>query len=149
MARQNPVVINFSGGEIDDYALARVDLQGYETCAETLLNVTLTSRGAMELAPGTLYIGTMPGVSILRPWKFTIGSSYMLELSDELVRFVFDDGYVSLDGAAASVGTWSDESAAPPAGGDPAPDGGTADITAGEEYDFRGYLLGNEGYLIP
>lgn len=124
--KANLQLTNFLGGEVDQYTLARTDLAIHSSTAETLENVYLTARGAMELAPGTIYIGETPSsaVALVRPWAFSLDSAFCLELSENLVRFISDEAYVSLEGAAATVATFTDESAVAPAGGDPAPSGG-------------------------
>ena len=127
-SKQNGQIVNFTAGEWDQYSLARTDMSDHANAAETLTNIYLTTQGAMELAPGSEYLAATPGngVAILRPWALALDASFCIEFSDELVRFisVTDAAYVSLTGAAATVGTFSDESDVMPTGGDPPPEGG-------------------------
>lgn len=127
MASSKNPVIGFLGGEVDGITLARVDLDIAPQTARRLENVYLLSQGGMELAPGTKYIGETPDDQRvwLRSWVFDQDESYCLEWSDSLLRFIFGEGYVTLAGAVATVGTFTDESAAPSGGGDPPPDGGS------------------------
>ena len=126
MASQSrPSVVSFSG-EVDDYTLARIDLDIHPTTAERMENVYTVEQGAMELPPGTQFLRATPGngLSVLRGWVSGISDAFCVEFSDELLRLIEGDGYVTLTGAAATVGTFSDESAVTPSGGDPAPEGG-------------------------
>jgi hypothetical protein len=126
-SKQNGQIVNFTAGEWDQYSLARADLSDHANAAETLTNIYLTTQGAMELAPGSEYLAATPSnsVAVLRPWALSLDASFCLELSEMLVRFisVTDGAFVTLAGADATVGTFSDESGAISPGGDPAPDG--------------------------
>lgn len=125
-AKTNPEIVAFTGGEVDKYTLARTDLAIHSSTAETLENLFLIEQGAMELAPGTIHIGETPssGVSLVRPWAFSLEAAFCLEISANLLRFITGTGYVLLTGAAATIGNFADQSAAPPAGGGAPPAGG-------------------------
>lgn len=125
MATQSKSAVVSFLGEADSYALARVDFENHASLGERFENVFLIEQGAMELAPGTQFLRATPsnGLAIVRPWVFSIESAFALELSDELVRFIEGDSYVSLTGAAATVGTFTDQTAVAPSGGDPPPTG--------------------------
>jgi len=129
MATQSKSQVVSFQGEADDYTLARTDLDIHASLGSRFENVFLIEQGAMELAPGTQFLRETPGsgVAILRPWVFSIDNAFCLEFSDELVRFISGDGYVELAGAAATVGTFSDQSGATPTGGDPPPAGSGGD----------------------
>lgn len=118
-------VVSFQG-EADDYTLARTDLDIHASLGSRFENVFLIEQGAMELAPGTQFLRETPssGVAILRPWVFSIDDAFCLEFSDELVRFISGDGYVTLEGAAATIGSFADASTTTPSGGGSAPSGG-------------------------
>lgn len=127
MAQQSKAfVVTFSGGETDDYQQARVDFDNHESTAKRLENAFLVEQGAMELAPGTQHLRETPssGVAILRPWMFSLENAFCLEFSDSQLRLIQDAGYVTLTGAAATVGAFSDQSAVTPSGGDPPPPSG-------------------------
>lgn len=147
-------VVNFAGGETDSYADGRIDLDVHPTTAQRLENVFLTEQGAMELAPGSLFMRATPsnGVAIVRPWMFNLDNAFCLEFSDELLRFISGDAYVTLTGAAATVGTFSDESAVAPAGGDPPPSGeggdGVTPPPEGQYCYWEEYGEGSGGYWI-
>lgn len=127
MAQQSKsFVVAFSGGETDDYQQARVDFDIHPTTASRLENVFIVEQGAMELAPGSQFLRETPssGNAIVRPWVFSLESAFCLEFSDEQLRLIQGDGYVSLAGGQATVGTFTDESGTTPSGGDPPPPSG-------------------------
>ena len=127
MAQSKVQVVTFTAGERDSYELARIDRDDHASAAERLENAFLVEQGAAELAPGTKFLRATPGngFAVLRDWTFNLDAAFCVEFSDELLRLILDDGYVTLTGAAATVGTFSDSSAVPSSGGDPAPDGGS------------------------
>jgi hypothetical protein len=131
MARVNQQMLAFNGGEIGGQALARVDLDIYARCAEVAENVTPYTQGSVAKAPGTQFLRETPfsNVTVVRPFVFNESQTFVLELSNNLVRFIQGDGYVTLPGADASVGAWSDVSTTPPAGGDPPSSGGTGGVS--------------------
>ena len=97
-------------------------------------NILPLVQGGMTKMPGTIYVATCPGEAELRPFIFSESVKFALEFSDNLMRIVSDGGLVSLAGAAATVGSWSDESGAISSGGGSAPSGGTGEITLGDTY---------------
>lgn len=127
MAQSKVQVVTFTAGERDSYELARIDRDDHASAAERLENAFLVEQGAAELAPGTKFLRATPsnGFAILRDWTFSLDAAFCVEFSDLSLRLILDDGYVTLTGAAATVGTFSDDSAVPSSGGDPAPDGGS------------------------
>lgn len=161
MARSQVPVISFTGGEVDLKTLTQVNLDVAPQTAETMENIYLFTDGGMSLRPGTQYLGTTAGKVILRPWSFSQDVSFCLEIGGGAMRFIYDDGYIALDGAAATIGTFSDASAAPSSGGDP-PMGGTALAVSvsesawqafkGGDYTAYGYYTatgGNGDYINP
>lgn len=103
----NVPFVNFAGGEIGKEALARVDLDVYPACAETMENVFPLMQGPMIKAPGSEYIGRTQGdaVAIVRPFIFSVDQTRVLEISDSRIDIVDGNAYVDVDGAAATIGT--------------------------------------------
>lgn len=130
MARVNPQLLRFNGGEIGGQALARVDVESYVATAERMLNILPTVQGTMAKAPGTEFIGQTPSnnPAVLRPFAFNEDQSFVLELSQNVLRWIYRDGYVTLPGAAATLGAWQDLSAAPSTGGGAPPTGGSTGV---------------------
>lgn len=132
-------VVAFNAGELGAEALARTDLQNYPRGAETMENIFPLVQGGMTKMPGTIYVATCPGEAELRPFIFSESVKFALEFSDSLVRIVSDSGLVSLAGAAATIGTWTDESATVSSGGGSAPSGGTGELN----FDYGDFFWDN------
>lgn len=102
----NLAITSFSGGEIGKEALARVDLDLYQSAAEVMENWWPSMRGSMSRVTGTQYIGSLlASAAIVRPFVFNVNQTRVLEMSDSEIRFVDGDEYVSILGGAATVGT--------------------------------------------
>lgn len=121
-------VVAFNAGELGAEALARTDLQNYPRGAETMENILPLVQGGMTKMPGTIYVATCPGEAELRPFIFSESVKFALEFSDNMMRIVSDGGLVTLAGANATIGTWTDESSAVSSGGASPPSGGTGDL---------------------
>lgn len=129
MAKSNPALYALNGGEIDGRTQARADLDVYPRTADVLENIFASMKGGIAKAPGTQFIAECPESTVVLARSFYYASvKYMLELSDEKMRFVLGDGLVLLEGADATIGSFTDESAAPPTGGDPPTDGGSGGV---------------------
>lgn len=144
MAKAKNEVVAFNAGELGAEALARVDLQNYPRGAETMENILPLTQGGMTKAPGTQYIAATPsnGVALLRPFIFSETERFTIELSENKLRLVYEDGLVALTGAVATLGTWTDESGTAPTGGGTAPGVGTGDLDYSFTYDFSGIDFG-------
>lgn len=147
MGTVKPQYLAFNAGELDANGLARADLENYPRGAETLENIIPYVQGRMEKAPGTQYIGDVTNESriqdaagndlldansdeivtpgntdvVLRPFVFDESTKFVLEMVEGRIRIISGTGYVQTGGAAATLGAWSDESAAPSTGGAAAP----------------------------
>lgn len=141
MSKARPQFNAFNAGEFGDHALARVDLQNYARGAERMVNIFPLVQGGMRKAPGSRDIGATAASDAdsaveLIPFVFAEGDSLALELTDNRMRFVFagDDrrgGLVTVAGASAIVGPWTDESGAADSGGSTAPSGGSGGYGSG------------------
>lgn len=139
-------VVAFNAGELGAEALARTDLQNYPRGAETMENIFPLVQGGMTKMPGTIYVAACLGEAALRPFIFSESVKFALEFSDSLVRIVSDGGLVTLAGAVATVGSWTDESGTISSGGGSAPSGGTGEVTLpGLDY----YWMGGVGFVAP
>ena len=145
MAKQNPTLLAFNGGEVDKPTLARADLDLYSRVAETMENIFPYTQGKMEKAPGSKYLDDITALAvvqdenggteldesgeeavtegdslgIVRPFVRSGTVAYALELSANQIRFIDNttETYVQVTGTAQAVGAWSDQSAAPSSGG--------------------------------
>lgn len=128
MAKSKSEVVAFNAGELGKEALARVDIENYPRGSEIMENILPLRQGGMTKMPGTVHVGSTPsnGVALLRPFIFSETQRFAMEFSENRIRLIFEGAYVTVAGAAATIGTWTDVSAATSSGGDPPPDGGTA-----------------------
>lgn len=143
MTKNKGEVVAFNAGELGAEALARTDLQNYARGAEIMENILPMVQGGMTKMPGTIYVASTPsnGEAELRPFIFSESVKFALEFSEDKMRIVVDGGLLALEGANATLGSWSDESAATPSGGGSAPSGGTGELYTPETYwagDFTG-----------
>lgn len=105
----NVPITSFSGGEIGKEALARVELELYPTTGEMFENCWPTMRGSLTRAPGTEYIGTVADTgSIVRPFAYNVDQTRVLQISDEEMRLIDGNAYVSLTGGAATIANPAD-----------------------------------------
>ena len=150
MAKDQPTLFSVNGGEIDARTQARADLDIYPRCASVLENIFITLKGSMAKAPGSKHIDMCPesDVVVVRPFYYS-GVAYHLELSDGLLRFVSGDELVQAAATDATIGAWSDESAAPSTGGGAPSDGGDSGI--GDPIGGGGYYadMGYNGGALP
>lgn len=144
MAKSKSEVVAFNAGEFGKEALARVDLENYARGAEIMENIFPLRQGGMTKMPGTIHVSNTPSDALawLRPWVFSETARFAIEISASKIRLVTDGGLVTLAGAAATVGAWTDQSAAAPAGGGSAPTGGTGEVDTG---DYGGIFTGTGG----
>ena len=148
MTKSKSQVVAFNAGELGKEALARVDLENYPRGAEIMENIVPLRQGGMTKMPGTQFVGETPssGVAYVRPFVFSESQRFAMEMSENKVRLIFEGEYVAVTGAAATVGSWTDESATSSAGGGAPPDGGTGDV----DYVYDDWYVGGGGeWVLP
>lgn len=157
MAKQNLTTLALNGGEADKQTLARADLDIYSRLAETMENVFPYTNGGMSKVPGSQYLDDVTALAritdesgavilaedgttelvtegeslgILRPFVRSDEIAYVLELSANQMRFIDNTtaAYVTITGAAATIGAFSDQSSAPSTGGAAPITSGTSDV---------------------
>jgi hypothetical protein len=133
MAKSKSEVVAFNAGELGKEALARVDIENYPRGAEIMENIFPLRQGGMTKMPGTIYVAGTPSnaQAWLRPWVFSDEVRIGIEISATKIRFIEDGALMTIVGAAATVGAFSDESTAATSGGGAPPDGGTGDVDTG------------------
>jgi hypothetical protein len=179
MGKQNSAIYSFNGGEADKETLARADLDIYPRLAETLENIFPYVQGKMSKAPGSKFLDEITALAelldeageplldeagsvllsegeslgIVRPFVRSGESAYVLELSAGQIRFIDNttEEYIMLDGANATIGAWSDQSAAPPTGGDPPIEPGYGGVTdpfyPDFEFTYENVSLGSTDFI--
>lgn len=146
MAKSKSEVVAFNAGELGKEALARVDLENYPRGAEIMENIFPLRQGGMTKMPGTAYVGNTPSnaQALLRPFIFSEDQRFAMEFSENKIRLVFEGAYVTVDGATATVGAWSDESDVTSTGGGAPPSGGTGDV----DYDYDDWYTGGPPIFV-
>jgi hypothetical protein len=177
--KANLTVLALNGGEADKQTLARADLDIYSRLAETMENCFPYTNGGMSKVPGSKFLddvtalaqitdegGTVildengtseivtegESLGILRPFVRSREISYALELSANQMRFVDNATatYVTITGANATIGAFTDQSAAPSSGGAAPITGGTSDVSDPFYLDIDyASILTSEGGYIP
>lgn len=113
MAQARKVVTDFTGGEVSDRLMARIDSPLYAKTCRTLENFIVHASGGADLRPGTYYCGaakTNTGKVRLIPFVATSGQGYVLELSDYLMRVWKDGALVQSGGTDLEVVTpWGED----------------------------------------
>lgn len=114
MGKVTVPLLLFNGGEIDARGLARVDMSDlYPACAAQMENCWPSVLGPLSKMPGTEHFGTTPAhaAAVLRPFIYDADDAVLLELSASKLRFYDpDDGVITLAGAAATIGNFTDSS---------------------------------------
>jgi hypothetical protein len=139
VAKSKSEVVAFNAGELGKEALARVDIENYPRGSEIMENILPLRQGGMTKMPGTVHVGSTPsnGAALLRPFIFSETQRFAMEFSEYKIRLIFEGAYVTVAGAAATVGTWTDVSTVTSAGGDPPPDGGDGGgVDPGYDFGF-------------
>lgn len=80
----HPSQSSFSRGEVDPALFGRVDLQAYPSALRTSRNGFIRTEGAWTNRPGSQYVSSAltstPNGSVLIPFTFNIGQSYVIEV---------------------------------------------------------------------
>lgn len=102
MARYVSIQTNFSVGELDPLARARLDIQQYYNACEAATNVLFQPQGGFRWRPGSKFIYELPSAATpalgvrLVPFEFSVDDSYMLCFVDDRM-YVFKDGALVTD----------------------------------------------------
>lgn len=97
MPRSDPILSNFSAGEISDLLSGRVDVSKYFNAAKTLENLIVTPYGGAHITPGTKFVAevkTNSKSTRLFAFQFSTTQAYILEIGDQYMRFYKDQGRI-------------------------------------------------------
>jgi len=103
MAEARKIITDFTGGEVGDRLMARIDSPIYNRTCRTLENFIVHASGGVDFAPGTVFIceaKTNTGPVRLLPFEVSASEKYVLELSESACRFYKNKAQL-LDGANA------------------------------------------------
>lgn len=119
MAKVNAPVFSLNGGEVGEEALARLDLERLQFAGSLYSNVLPRVIGSMTIRPGLEHITDLAlGDVQLLEYTYSGGSSLLPILSDEEMRVIKDDAFVSrvavstaiTNGTFTSFTGWTDAS---------------------------------------
>lgn len=120
MARTDPPIFSFNGGEIDERAVARADTESYASRASTFENWFATVQGGKDRAPGTWLLfelgapsGAFPPVLKTFSYNREAGNGFALLFGDESLNWFTADGIVQLEAGAGTLGEWASPPAPP------------------------------------
>jgi hypothetical protein len=118
LARKHELAYALNAGGVDEDAIARVDLEKMRLAGEhPIRNWLPRVLGPMTLRPGTQSLQQITSDLSVRqvPFNQTLGGSYMLLLSPNAMRIVYNDAIVQVPVVATTIasGSWSDVSTAP------------------------------------
>lgn len=100
---------DFTGGELDPYLLGRVNADRYGLAAKELTNMWVRVSGGVEGRQGLRYVNKArdnTGNIRLIPWVYNRDQSYILELTDNKMRFIQQGQFVTkTDGTIYEITT--------------------------------------------
>jgi hypothetical protein len=109
MARVSTIITNFQAGELSPRLEGRIDLQKYNSGAQTLQNMLAFPQGGVTRRPGTYYAGSSKdgGKVRLINFEYSDEQAYVLEFGANYIRFFKDGGILteatkSITGATAA-----------------------------------------------
>jgi len=102
--KSNPIVTNFTTGEISPRLQGRVDIVKYNNAVEQLENFHVLTHGGISKRSGTRHIaeiktstGSNSGAKLL-PFVFSKTQAYILEFGHNYIRFYKDEGVIVSSG---------------------------------------------------
>lgn len=97
MPKVSTIQTDFSGGEFSPLLHGRVDIPRYQTGLETCLNFVPTIQGGLVRRSGTMYVSEVEDSSVkarLHEFEFSVTQAYVLEFSDQKIRFYRNQGQI-------------------------------------------------------
>jgi len=102
----------FLGGEISEMMVHRTDISQYATGATTIENAVVLTPGVVTRRSGSTYVATTQGdgPARLAPFIYSEDDAYVLEFTDEKLRFFRNTSAISSEGSAYEIDTVFEES---------------------------------------
>jgi hypothetical protein len=97
MAKVSPLQGSFNAGELSPLLYGRVDADRYKAGLATCLNYVPIIQGGKIRRPGTAFVAEIKDstkTARLVPFEFSTTQAYVLEFSDQYVRFYKDNGQI-------------------------------------------------------
>lgn len=107
MPKVSPIQPSFSSGELSPLLYGRVDSDRYKTGLSICKNFIPTVQGGLPRRSGTVFVSEIKdSVSKARlyPFEFSVTQAYMLEFTDQCIRFYKDNGLI-ISGTPVEVTT--------------------------------------------
>ena len=101
MAKVHTIQNSFNSGEISPRMLGRTDIGKYLFGAETIQNFTVLAQGGIRRRLGTRFVKEVKAsanFTRLVPFTFSDVQAYILEFSNNLIRFYRDEGNIESGG---------------------------------------------------
>lgn len=101
MPRTQPIITNFTAGELSPRMAGRVDHTVWANGCRTLENCFVWPTGPAERRPGTRFVTEIKDSSVparLLPFEYSTEQAYVIEAGPEYLRFCKDGGVI-VDGA--------------------------------------------------
>ena len=98
MARASFAITNFTAGELSPQLDGRTDLGKYFNGAKTLENFTVFPHGGASRRPGTRFaheVKNSANKTRLIPFEFSTTDTYIMEFSNQKIRFYRDGGIIT------------------------------------------------------
>jgi len=105
-AQQNPLLNNFTAGEVSPKMDARSDIVPYANGAKKIENFAVMPYGGLTRVSGTYFVcsvKTPEDETRLIPFQFSTTQTYVLEFGDEYIRFYKDDGQIQDGGSPYEI----------------------------------------------
>src|SRR5262245_22380719 len=103
--RVRPRQTDWTAGELSPSLEGRVDLDKYLRSAKRLENFLLLTGGGFTRRPGTRFIATAAGEGRLVPFLVSTDAAYILEFSNNKIRFYTQTGRLESGGLPVEVTT--------------------------------------------
>ncbi|KKK92508.1 hypothetical protein LCGC14_2702220, partial [marine sediment metagenome] len=90
MPKVTTSINNFTAGEFSPFLKGRWDILRYPNAVEKLENFLILPAGGAQNRPGSKFVGDVKDSSkttILIPFVFNVSQTYIIELSDQFMRF--------------------------------------------------------------
>lgn len=108
MALANPVISNFTAGEISDRLFGRIDVAKYFNAASIIENMIVLKGGGVTKRPPLRFVhGCEDNANRSRviPFQFNVEQAYVVELGDQIARFYLPGGSWVLENFDISAAT--------------------------------------------
>lgn len=101
MARSYPIQNSFNAGELSPRLVGRTDIEKYTAGAQTIKNLIVQAQGGLFHRSGTRFVQEVKDSSNktrLVPFIVSTVQAYILEFSNNLIRFYKDEGVITSGG---------------------------------------------------